>query len=227
MFTRNKTALSLAAMLALTLSVSVAHAEGEMKKGKVFKAVKKAAVAGPAMIAIPGKGYEMGKYEVTQKEWRDIMGDNPSKFSSCGDTCPVEQVSWDDIQIFLQKLNAKTGRQYRLPDEAEWEYACYGGSKTEYCGGNNLDAVGWYDDNSGETTHPVGQKQANGYGLYDMSGNVWEWMENKYDNEHDRRALRGGSWLYGSSHARASYRGNVEPATRNSSFGFRLARTLP
>jgi len=227
MFTRNKTVLSLAAILALTLSVSVAHAEGEMKKGKVFKAAKKADVSWTAMIAIPGKGYEMGKYEVTQKEWRDIMGDNPSKFSSCGDTCPVEQVSWDDIQTFLQKLNAKTGKQYRLPSEAEWEYACYGGSQTEYCGGNNLDAVGWYDDNSGRQTHQVGQKQANGYGLYDMSGNVREWMENKYDNEHDWRVVRGGSWVSLSDFARSAYRSNYTPADRGLSFGFRVARTLP
>ena len=227
MFARNKTVLSLAAIFALTLSVSVAHAEGEMKKGKVFKAAKKADVSWTAMIAIPGKGYEMGKYEVTQKEWRDIMGDNPSKFSSCGDNCPVEQVSWDDIQVFLQKLNAKTGRQYRLPSEAEWEYACYGGSQTEYCGGNNLDAVGWYNDNSGKTTHQVGQKQANGYGLYDMSGNVWEWMSDCYSSSCDGRVVRGGSWLSNSYSARSANRINFTPADRNDGYGFRVARTLP
>ncbi len=128
------------------------------------------------------------------------MDNNPSHFTSCGDSCLVEQVSWDDIQAFLQKLNAETGRQYRLPTEAEWEYACYGGSKTEYCGSDSIDSVAWYGNNgqaggnSSQATHPAGQKQVNGFGLYDMSGNVWQWMENKYDNEHDSRALRGGSW---------------------------------
>jgi formylglycine-generating enzyme required for sulfatase activity len=136
-------------------------------------------------------------------------------------------VTWDDIQVFLQKLNAKTGRQYRLPSEAEWEYACYGGSKTEYCGGNNLDAVGWYDQNSGSKTHQVGQKQANGYGLYDMSGNVWEWMSNCYDSSCDRRVVRGGSWFDNSGDARSADRSYCAPAIRLSYGGFRVARTLP
>ncbi len=186
-----------------------------------------ASAQGPAMVAIPGRNYELGKFEVTHKEWREVMGSNPSWFSNCGDNCPVEQVSWDDIQTFLQKLNVKTGRQYRLPNETEWEYACYGGSKTECCGGNDINAVAWYEENSNSTTHPVGQKQANGYGLYDMSGNVWEWMENKYDNEHDWRALRGGSWGSAPQGVRASYRLDSWPAFRNYNFGFRLARTLP
>ncbi len=191
-------------------------------------AIKAEAAKGPAMVRIPGKNYEMGKYDVTQKEWRDIMGNNPSYFKNCGDTCPVEQVSWNDIQEYLQKLNAKTGRQYRLPNEEEWEYACYGGSKTEYCGGSDLDSVAWYNNaNSNSTTHPVGQKQANGYGLYDMSGNVWQWMENKYDNEHDWRALRGGSWLNYSNYLRAAFRFDLVPTVRYFNYGFRLARTLP
>jgi len=192
-----------------------------------LKAIKEEAAKGPAMVRIPGKNYEIGKYDVTQKEWRDIMGTNPSKFTTCGDNCPVEQVSWNDVHEFLQKLNAKTGRQYRLPIEEEWEYACYGGIKTEYCGGSNFDSVAWYKDNSNSTTHPVGQKQANGYGLYDMSGNVWQWMENKYDNEHDWRALRRGSWSYNSGYLRAANRFNYVPTFRISNVGFRLARTLP
>lgn len=85
----------------------------------------------PVMVRIPGKNYEMGQYEVTQREWKAVMGNNPSKFGDCGDNCPVERVSWDDIQVFLEKLNAKTGKQYRLPTEAEWEYACYGGSQAK------------------------------------------------------------------------------------------------
>ena len=192
-----------------------------------LKAIKEEAAKGPAMVRIPGKNYEIGKYDVTQKEWQTVMGTNPSKFTSCGDTCPVEQVSWNDIQEFLQKLNAKSGRQYRLPNEEEWEYACYGGNKTEYCGGSDPKAVAWYNENSNNTTHPVGQKQANAYGLFDMSGNVWQWMENKYDNEHDGRALRGGSWGYGTGGLRASDRVNVDPTFRYDGGGFRLARTLP
>ena len=196
--------------------------------GTKLKAIKEEA-KDPAMVRIPGRNYELGKYEVTQKEWREVMGSNPPelKFTSCGDTCPVENVSWNDIQEFLQKLNAKTGKQYRLPTEAEWEYACYGGSQTEYCGSNDINAVAWYDSNSNQTTHPVGQKQANGYGLYDMSGNVWEWMENKYDNEHDGRALRGGSWGYGPRYVRAADRNGNDPSNRFNYIGFRLARTLP
>lgn len=186
---------------------------------------EKAEANGPAMVHIPGKNYEMGKYEVTQKEWREVMGSNPSKFSSCGDICPVEQVSWNNVQEFISKLNSKTGKQYRLPTEAEWEYACHGGSQSEYCGGN-LDAVGWYRDNSNGQTHPVGQKQANGYGLYDMSGNVWEWMENKYDNEHDWRVLRGGSWGDNLRSGRAALRIRSVPELWIADFGFRLARTL-
>ena len=177
------------------------------------------------MVTIPGKNYEMGKYEVTQKEWRAVMGSDPPElnFKGCDD-CPVEQVSWNDVHEFIQKLNQKTGKQYRLPIESEWEYACYGGSKTEYCGGGDIDAVAWYDGNSGNKTHPVGQKQANGYGLYDMSGNVWEWMENEYNGV---RALRGGSWNYRPEYVRAAYRSHYALSNRDYNYGFRLARTLP
>jgi formylglycine-generating enzyme required for sulfatase activity len=180
-----------------------------------------------AMIPIPGMNYEMGKYEVTQGQWKAIMGNNPSQFSDCGDNCPVENVSWDDVQVFLQKLNANTGKQYRLPNEEEWEYACDGGSKSEYCGGSDLNAVGWYEDNSKGKTHTVGFKKPNGYGLYDMSGNVWEWSSDKYKEGEPNRVLRGGSWYHGAQYARAARRGGFEPAGRDFSFGFRLARTLP
>jgi formylglycine-generating enzyme required for sulfatase activity len=179
------------------------------------------------MVSIPDRNYEMGKYEVTQDEWRAVMGNNPSRFSSCGDGCPVEQVSWDDIQVFLQKLNAKTGRQYRLPNESEWEYACSGGSKTDYCGGNNLDAVGWYAQNSGSKTHQVGQKQANGYGLYDMSGNVLEWMSDCEGSSCGGRVVGGGCWDDYQYHARATSRGYYTTATRTSGIGFRVVRSLP
>ncbi|MFA6922311.1 MAG: SUMF1/EgtB/PvdO family nonheme iron enzyme [Gallionella sp.] len=181
----------------------------------------------PVMVHIPGKNYELGKYEVTQYQWRAVMGNDPSKFTNCGDTCPVEQVSWNDIQEYLQKLNAKTGRQYRLPSKAEWEYACYGSSQTEYCGGNDINAVAWYEENSNSATHPVGQKQANGYGLYDMSGNVAEWIEDKASNEHDLRYLLGSDWYTSQRSARAVNNLGFEPTLRRSDIGFRLARTFP
>ena len=195
---------------------------GRLMTSKAIEAEIQALVG--VMIRIPGKNYEIGKYDVTQKEWQTVMGTNPSYFKNCGDNCPVEQVSWNDIQEFLQKLNAKTGKQYRLPIEEEWEYACYGGNKTEYCGGSDLNSVAWYRDNSNNTTHPVGQKQANGYGLYDMSGNVWQWMQNEYGSG---RALRGGSWGSGTDFLRASNRDIHDPRGRSDGSGFRLARTLP
>ena len=178
---------------------------------------------GFVMVRIPGKSYEMGKFDVTQAQWHAVMGANPSHFKRCGDTCPVENVSWNDVQVFLQKLNAKTGRQYRLPNEEEWEYACYGGSKTEFCGGSDLNSVAWYKDNSNGSTHPVGQKQANGYGLYDMSGNVWQWMENESGSG---RALRGGSWNVITGGLLASFSFDEVPTDRLLYVGFRLARTL-
>ena len=121
------------------------------------------------------------KYEVTQKEWRDIMGSNPSKWK--GDNLPVEKVSWDDVQTFIKKLNAKTGLNYRLPTEAEWEYAARGGNKSngyKYSGSNDIGSVAWYASNSGSKTHSVGQKKPNELGIYDMTGNVWEWCNDWY-----------------------------------------------
>jgi formylglycine-generating enzyme required for sulfatase activity len=201
----------------------------KIRKNKVVIAEEAAlgAVIAPVMVRIPGKSYEMGKYEVTQGEWKAVMGSNPSHFTNCGDICPVEKVSWDDIQTYIQKLNAKSGRQYRLPTEDEWVYACYGGTKTEYCGSNDIDAVAWYDKNSNDTTHPGGQKQANGYGLYDMSGNVWEWQSDCYEGDCAKRVLRGGSWNNFPQYVRADNRDWYVATDRNDLGGFRLARTLP
>ena len=152
--------------------------------------------------------FYIGKYEVTQAQWRAVMGSNPSSFK--GDNLPVENVSWNDIQKFIQKLNAQTGKEFRLPTEAEWEYAARGGSKSrgyKYSGSNNIGDVAWYSGNSGSKTHPVGQKQPNELGIYDMSGNVWEWCSDWYGsyssssqtnpkgpNSGDYRVLRGGDW---------------------------------
>jgi Tfp pilus assembly protein PilF len=181
----------------------------------------------PAMVAIPGAAFEIGKYKVTQGEWRAVMGNNLSHFNNCDVSCPAESVSWNDVQEFIQKLNARTGKQYRLPTEAEWERACYGGSHTDYCGGNDLDAVGWYNGNSNFETHPVGQKKANAYGLYDMTGNVWEWMSDcPVANTCSSRSIRGGSWMDAPQYQLAAYRDRGSVEFRNFFIGFRLARTL-
>jgi formylglycine-generating enzyme required for sulfatase activity len=183
------------------------------------------------MVRIPGKNYEIGKYTVTQAEWQTVMGYNPSFFLSCGDTCPVDRVSWNMVQTFIQKLNAKTGGEFRLPTEAEWEYACYGGTKTEYCGGNDLNKVGWINDsfiNDTTTTHPVGEKQANSYGLYDMSGNVLQWMQDK-DGARDLHMLRGGI-IYTKKESKMSAASRISRDPETSwvkGTGFRLARTIP
>lgn len=188
--------------------------------------------------------FELGKYEVTQGQWKAVMGSPPPGlyFKNCGDDCPVERVSWDDIQTFIQKLNAQTGKTYRLPSEAEWEYACRAGQDTNYCGGNDVDSVAWYGNNSGSTTHPVGKKQANAWGLYDMSGNVWEWVQDTYHDSYknapsdgspwegaraDARVLRGGSWCCNPQDVRAAYRDGSGASIRYIGSGFRLARTLP
>jgi formylglycine-generating enzyme required for sulfatase activity len=216
-----------------------------------LKAIKEEEAKGPAMVRIPGRNYEIGKYDVTRGEFAKFVSEtgydagnqcsvwDGSKWDyrsgsnwrnpgfSQDDTHPVTCVNWNDAQAYVSWLSKKTGRQYHLPSEAEWEYACYGGNQTEYCGGSDINSVAWYKDNSGSQTHPVGQKQANGYGLYDMSGNVWQWMENKYDNEHEWRALRGGSWNDEPQFVRAAFRYCYEPSKRIFNLGFRLARTLP
>jgi hypothetical protein len=125
------------------------------------------------------KGYYLQTTEVTQDQWQAVMGHNPSRYKSCGESCPVESVSWNDIREFIKKLNQGDGNyQYRLPTEAEWECAARAGSKTKFCFGDSdetLKAYAWFGDNSGSKTHPVSQKQPNGWWLYDMHGNVWEW----------------------------------------------------
>ena len=173
--------------------------------------------------------YYIGKYEVTQALWQAVMGYNPSNFK--GVNLPVEQVSWDDCQEFISKLNRITGKKFRLPTEAEWEYAARGGKKSrgyQYSGSNNLADVAWNDGNSGNMTHVVGSKQVNELGIYDMSGNVWEWCQDWYGkysrssqtnptgvNSGDFRVYRGGS-------CRSSYRGYNTPDNRIDNLGLRL-----
>jgi formylglycine-generating enzyme required for sulfatase activity len=138
----------------------------------------------PAVKVTISKPFYLGKYEVTQEQWYAVMGNNPAKFH--GQKNPVESVSWDDAQAFINCLNQKEGHiRYRLPTEAEWEYAARAGTTTEYFFGNSasdLSRYAWYEDNSGYTTHPVGQKQPNPWGLYDIYGNVWEWVQDWYGN---------------------------------------------
>ena len=193
--------------------------------------------------------YYISKYEVNQAQWRAVMGSDPAGLYNKGcDLCPVEGVSWDDIQDFLRKLNAQTGQNYRLPTEAEWEYAARGGSGSRgyrYSGSNNLDEVAWYGSNyeqgnthgSQKSTRPVGGKKANELGLYDMSGNVWEWCSDWYGayaagaqtNPKGApsgigRVYLGGSWASHPQRCRAAIRNNVTPTNRLNGLGFRLAR---
>jgi formylglycine-generating enzyme required for sulfatase activity len=181
----------------------------------------------------------IGKYPVTQGQWVRVMGKNPANFHK-GNNYPVECVSWDDTQTFISKLIKMTpGISLRLPTEAEWEYAARsGGKKEKYAGGNEIDKLAWFDKNSDKTTHPVGQKKANGLGLYDMCGNVWEWCEdlhndNAYqnhashdpvctDNSSGLRVLRGGSWYDDARDCRAALRGRDAPGNRDDLAGFRL-----
>ena len=180
--------------------------------------------------------YYMGKYEVTQALWKAVMGSNPSNFK--GDYLPVEMVSWDDCQEFIGKLNSMTGRKFRLPTEAEWEYAARGGKKSrscQYSGSSNIADVAWYKDNSGNKTHPVGTKQANELGFYDMTGNVWEWCQDWYYSyvsssqtnprgavSGSYRVYRGGSWYYNARCCRSSCRFYVTPDCRYYYLGLRL-----
>lgn len=181
--------------------------------------------------------YYIGQTEVTQELWEAVMGSNPSNFK--GAKRPVEQVSWDDCQEFIRKLNANTGKNFRLPTEAEWEYAARGGNKSQgykYSGGNNIGDVAWYDDNSGGTTHDVATKRANELGIYDMSGNVWEWCSDWYGDYSSSsqsnpqgpssgsfRVRRGGSWFNNAGLCRVSYRVRDSADSRYSHLGLRLA----
>jgi len=196
--------------------------EDVKKPGAVFRDCSDC----PEMVVIT-TSYAMGKYLVTQKQWRDLMGSNPSFFRNCGDDCPVEDVSWDDAQEFLMKLNEKTGKIYRLPTEAQWEFACRAGSQTDYCGGQQFDAVAWFVRNSGARTHPVGQKQPNALGLYDMNGNVWEWTSDCSNGDCRYRILRGGSWSVDPQFPRSPKRIGIAASYHLNDYGFRLVRALP
>ena len=184
------------------------------------------------------KGFWMGRTEVTQRQWTGVMGTNPSHFSSCGPTCPVENVSWNDIQTFLARLNAKEGGGFRLPSEAEWEYACRAGSMTAYSGANELTRrLANFD---GRRTVPVGSFPPNAWGLFDMHGNVWEWCADWYGPygrgesrdptgapSGEKKVIRGGSFYFGADSCRCALRYTHRPVDRGFSLGFRVARDTP
>ena len=186
------------------------------------------------------KGFHISKYPITQRQYQAVMGQNPSHFKGNLE-CPVECVGWQDAIVFCQKLSKILKQTIDLPSETQWEWAARGATKSkgfQFAGSNNLDEVGWYDQNSGGKTHPVGQKKPNELGLYDMSGNVWEWCKDNWtanpselpqDVTHlikggnsDRRALRGGSWINNSSHCSSASRLYNSPDSRNLDFGFRV-----
>ena len=219
----------------------------------------------PEMVVLPAGNLEMGrdgathlvtlqsfaigKFEVTQGQWQSLMGKNPSHFKKCGAECPVEQVSWDDMQTFIRKLNAKSCKKYRLPSEAQWEYACRAGARQKYCGSDDLDAVAWYGafaspgesvrtGNSIASTNRVGQRQGNAWGLFDMSGNVREatqdcWRKDLTAAPRDgsafvdavcgKRVWRGSAWDSGLTDALVQVRSGDFPMNRSSDGGFRLA----
>ena len=186
--------------------------------------------------------FYLGKYLVTQEQWEAVMRNNPSHFK--GPKNPVEKVSWDDCQQFLDKLNKRQGNpadKFVLPTEAQWEYACRAGSTTRYCFGDDESKLGeyaWYDKNSDEKAHPVGEKKPNAWGLYDMHGSVWEWCQDWYGDGYykespvddptgpatgSRRALRGGSWLFPAWFCRLANRGRAGPVFRYYFLGLRVS----
>ena len=178
------------------------------------------------MIVIPGKNFKMQRMEVTQMQWMMVMGNNPSRF--VGPDRPVENVSWDDCQEFIKRVSAIDGVQYRLPTEAEWEYACRAGSEGDWGKRKNgeegpLEVMGWYSQNSGNGTHPVAQKEPNALGLYDMHGNVWEWCADLWRSGNSYCVSRGGSWFNDADYCTAGYRNYFSPDFRNYNLGFRLA----
>lgn len=227
---------------------------------------------GPVHLVTISRSFYMKQTEVTQGEWESLIGNNPSRFGSCGTTCPVEQVTWYDAVYYANALSRSEGFEecytlsgcsgsagsdltgctvsfkgvncngYRLPTEAEWEYAARAGSSDARYG--DLDEVAWYDGNSSSKTHPVGEKAPNSWGLYDVLGNVWEWVYDWYDSGYysscssgctdpvgpssgSLRVIRGGGWNYNARGVRAALRVNLAPGYRNDVLGFRLLRSVP
>ncbi|MBF0428257.1 MAG: formylglycine-generating enzyme family protein [Magnetococcales bacterium] len=180
----------------------------------------------------------MGRYEVTQAQWQAVMGYNPSSLN-CGDNCPVNSISWEMVQKFIQKLNSQGPNKYRLPTEAEWEFACRGGEIQKYCGGEEPDLIAWHKGNAAGDIHPVGQKNPNKFGLYDMSGNVWEWVHDHFDANYYtvspkenpkgpttgvRRIFRGGSVKSSPDYIQPTKRNSDDVRANFGDLGFRLVK---
>lgn len=232
----------------------------EYKSGQTFKGCSTC----PEMVIVPAGNFLMGdannshrvnfanpfaigKKEVTQKEWIAVMGNNPSKFKDCLGNCPVDNVSWNDAKEYIRRLNVKTGKDYRLPSEAEWEYSCRAGTQQDYCGSNDANSVAWYGiysipENVGlRSSKPVATKKANAWGLYDMSGNVSEWTEDGYhenftgaptdgsawQGDGQGYVIRGGSWEGSLEKVRATARNYDGPSNSDITYGFRVARKFP
>ena len=212
--------------LARKLKVHARHARGdagEWKRKQIQSIVD-------GMVPIPGQPFLIGKFELTQAQWESVAGTNPSVRE--GDDLPVENVSWDDCQEFLKELNVlpsvkDSGLTFRLPTEEEWECACRAGATGDYCrladgtdiSADTLGQVAWFEGNSDGMIHPVGQKQPNAFGLYDMHGNVWEWTSTA-DGEY--RISRGGSWRESARFCMVSLQNGFWPSYRRSDIGFRL-----
>jgi len=173
---------------------------------------------------------------VTQMQWRAVMGTDPSHFTGQKDL-PVENISWEQAVLFCEKLSELEGETYRLPTEAEWEYACRAGTTGRFSGSENLDELGWYNINAAEKTHPVMRKKPNAWGLYDMHGNVWEWCSDNYGvypkgdstdpagpDSGEGKAIRGGAWSAFLARARCAQRGHKDANTQRSDIGFRVCR---
>ena len=182
----------------------------------------------PEMVDIPGRNFKLGRTPVTQAQWKAVMGSNPSYFTYSGTNRPVENVSWNDCQEFIEKLNEETGMNFRLPTQDEWEYACLAGSTGEYGlveGGEEgeLDDMGWYEGNSDDETHPVAQKQPNAWGLYDMHGNVATWCSDTYGGASDYHVVCGGGFCLDADSCGATYRSGIADELGDNWIGLRLA----
>ena len=249
-------------ILAVKLKLaSIRRIATEYKSGQAFKGCATC----PEMVIVPAGSFTMGegtnahlvtfkepfaigKKEVTQKEWMAVMGTNPSKFKDCIGNCPVDNVSWNDAKEFIRRLNIRTGKEYRLPSEAEWEYSCRsGGLHQKYCGSGAVDSIAWFaaysttSKRSDRYSKPVANKKANAWGLFDMSGYVAEWTEDGFHEnligapadgsawrgDGQGYVLRGGSWESNVDQIRATYRDYDGPSNRDVTYGFRIARKFP
>ena len=198
---------------------------------------------GPVHHVTISEAFYLGKYEVTQKQWHEVMGYNPFHFK--GDDLPVDIELWNVVQVFIEKLNEKESTdKYRLPSEAEWEYAARAGTTTRYSFGNEYSKLGeyaWYSENSGDKIHPVGKKGANPWGLYDVHGNVWEWVQDTWHDTYNGapddgsawrdgvsaiRVLRGGSCLNNANGCKSANRFYYNPGDRYHFLGFRLLKEV-